>query len=70
MGTTDNRASSDNTDGQPKPTAGDAVSELAKPSFGDKVIGATEKLAGKLTRNPELEEKGQLRGHGFEATKN
>jgi hypothetical protein len=61
-------------DGQPKPphTTG---SDDTKPSFGDKVIGTTEKIAGKIIRNAELEEKGQNRAHGidnseFEATKN
>ncbi|KAJ7250031.1 hypothetical protein B0H12DRAFT_685014 [Mycena haematopus] len=35
-----------------------------KPSTGDKIKGGAEKLAGKVTKNPELVEKGQQRKQG------
>ncbi|KIJ29713.1 hypothetical protein M422DRAFT_268840, partial [Sphaerobolus stellatus SS14] len=35
-----------------------------KVGIVNKIIGATEKLTGKLTNDPELQEKGELRGAG------
>ncbi|KAF8970562.1 hypothetical protein BDZ97DRAFT_1914462 [Flammula alnicola] len=35
------------------------------PSFGDKIIGKTEELAGKITHNPELQVKGEVRSQGL-----
>ncbi|KIJ54563.1 hypothetical protein M422DRAFT_240630 [Sphaerobolus stellatus SS14] len=37
-------------------------SHEGKVGIVDKIIGATEKLTGKLTNDPELQEKGELRG--------
>jgi len=36
----------------------------AKPSMGDKVIGNFEKVVGKVTRHPDLQERGQERKTG------
>ncbi|KAJ3514944.1 hypothetical protein NLJ89_g2066 [Agrocybe chaxingu] len=35
-----------------------------KPTVGDKIVGKTEELAGKLAHNPALQEKGELRAQG------
>ncbi|KAF9546734.1 hypothetical protein CPC08DRAFT_374989 [Agrocybe pediades] len=35
-----------------------------KVSLGDKVIGKTQQIAGKLVHNEELKEKGEVRSHG------
>ncbi|CAA7262645.1 unnamed protein product [Cyclocybe aegerita] len=35
-----------------------------KPTVGDKIVGKTEELAGKLAQNPGLQEKGALRAQG------
>ncbi|KJA22139.1 hypothetical protein HYPSUDRAFT_41277 [Hypholoma sublateritium FD-334 SS-4] len=67
IGSTEARAESYNIDGQPKKyngTTNDTTSsDRNKASFGDKVIGTTEKIAGKVMRNSELQEKGQNRAH-------
>jgi hypothetical protein len=45
--------------------AKDGPHSTAKPSVGDKVIGKTEKVIGKMTKDTELEEKGAARAmHG------
>ncbi|KAG6335078.1 hypothetical protein ID866_4006 [Astraeus odoratus] len=36
-------------------------------NFGDRVIGKTEKVMGKATRNPEMHERGELREAGGKA---
>jgi hypothetical protein len=36
-----------------------------KPSMGDKIIGKTEQIAGKITNNPGLQEKGEIRKAGL-----
>ncbi|KAJ7148227.1 hypothetical protein C8R46DRAFT_1128090, partial [Mycena filopes] len=43
----------------------------AKPSMGDKVKGGAEKLVGKMTGNPNMQERGQERKMGeFEQRSN
>ncbi|KZP08897.1 hypothetical protein FIBSPDRAFT_760747 [Athelia psychrophila] len=40
---------------------------MGKASFGDKVIGKTQKLVGKMAHKPEMHEKGELREKGGKA---
>ncbi|KAM6493169.1 hypothetical protein JOM56_011303, partial [Amanita muscaria] len=40
---------------------------LGFPDMGDKIIGKTQKVMGKMTNNPELHEKGELRQYGGRA---
>ncbi|KIY48583.1 hypothetical protein FISHEDRAFT_43141 [Fistulina hepatica ATCC 64428] len=56
-------------DVQPTSAGGVAVggrSDLPEghASLGDKIIGKTQKVAGKYTHNPEMHEKGELRESG------
>ncbi|EPS99212.1 hypothetical protein FOMPIDRAFT_1030937 [Fomitopsis schrenkii] len=53
-------------DAQPTPAGGVAIDgrddvPLGKASFSDKLIGKTQKVTGKVTKNPEMHEKGELR---------
>ncbi|KIL64560.1 hypothetical protein M378DRAFT_163009 [Amanita muscaria Koide BX008] len=57
-----------------KPTAQGGVAiggqsdlPLGHADMGDKIIGKTQKVMGKMTKNPELHEKGELRESGGKA---
>jgi len=43
---------------------GESDLPIGKVSFGDKVIGKAEKVAGKYTKKPEMQAKGELREAG------
>jgi len=46
---------------------GDDDMPMGKASMADKLVGKTEKVIGKVTKKPELHEKGELRESGGKA---